>query len=167
MEVIVIGTFNIQDKDNLEHIVSLNDNIELVWDYDKYQIEASEGIAIMRKIHGLYDVGILLKKRPDNDKTFYSYPLIFELSETCTQENPHSTLWDFFDTLNKSNIERLIIAFADEWHHDTLVRIESCMFNNLKNRLNSVYVWCESYTDLLNNTEVRDSSHPLILNMHR
>lgn len=167
MEVIIIGTFNIQDKNMLDHIISLDPKIDMVWDYKKYRIEAAEGIAILQDKYGLSDVGILIKKPESDDDTFYSYPLVFELSEYNAANNTHPTLFDFFEKLETTSIEKLIIAFADEWQESTLIREESCRFNQLKKRLDSVYVWCESYTDLKNNTEVRDSSHPLVLNVHR
>jgi len=57
----------------------------------------------------------------------------------------------------------MIITFADEWHRSDLVKSEKCEFKLLEKRLDNYFVWCDGLKDLYHKTQIRDDSHPLIL----
>lgn len=161
MDVIVLGVYNSADKLRLNSVVSRTKDLEIVWDYDHFNIEADRGIKMLEKSYNLFDTGILLNK--DRDHIFTSYPLIYEVSESVMGNNNNPKLIHFFDILKETNIRKMVIAFADEWDENTLVKIEQCPISFIKNRLNSVFVWCETYVNLISNSELRGDDHPLIL----
>lgn len=161
MDVIILGTYSKTDKKIIDNIASMDDNIRIVWDYDPYNIEAAIGIRVLEEHYKLFQTGILVEN--DNEVTFSSYPLIYEVSEAFINGKTNPKLFLFFDRLEKSSINNMIIAFADEWKKETTVKVEKCNFSMLKKRLNSIFVWCEGYRNLIRNTEVRDDFHPLIL----
>ncbi len=163
MDVIVLGVYNSGDKEKLEQVVATNNSLELVWNFDRYNIEASEGIQVLLDVYRLFQVGILVEKQ--RDSTFSSYPLISEVTDTFFGKSITPKLFQFLEDLEKSCIPKMIIAFADEWDKNTTVKIEKCTFKELRKRLNSVYVWCDVYVNLSNNTRTRDDYHPLILDV--
>lgn len=163
MDVIILGVYSVSNKETLNNTVAAISNLEIVWNYEQYNIEAFKGIKVLEESYKLFQTGILVEK--DRDKTFSSYPLVYEVSDVPLGGNPSPKLFQFFKSIEKSDIDRMIIAFANEWEKDTLVRIEKYDFQGIKKRLNSVFVWCENYTNLINNTEVRDDCHPLILEL--
>lgn len=161
MDIIVLGVYNPIEKERLNSIISQIDDLEIYWDYDHFNIEASSGINTLRKVYNLFGTGVLVKK--DASTSFTSYPLIYEVSESVIGKNNDPILFHFFKNLRKAKIPKIIIAFADEWDENTLVRVERCPVGSLKDRLSSIFVWCESYVDLINNSEIRGDGHPLVL----
>ena len=164
MDVIILGVYNESDVKKLEKIISKLNSLEIIWDYESYNIESSHGIKVMERNYKLYKTGILIKKRDDSDTSFTSYPLIYEVSENYLEESLEKPkLFSFIHELILAELDKIIIAFVDEWVDKTLVRIEECKFSNLISRLNTSYVWCDTYVDLVNNTELRHEESPLIL----
>lgn len=163
MDVIIIGIYTNEDKDQLNRITNLIPNLEIVWDYDEYNIEAAEGIKVMNDFYRLVQTGVLVEK--DRDNAFSSYPIICDVSDAYINQSSIPKLFQFFDNLKNAKIEKMIIAFANEWEKDTLVKIEKCEFESLKGRLNRLFVWCESYFNIIDNVELRDDFHPLILEL--
>ena len=161
MDIIVLGVYNHSDKGKLDDVVSSIDNLEIVWDYSKFNIEGSIGINLLEKNYKLFQIGILVEK--EREGIFSSYPLIYEVSETFMDNTSAPKLFHFIDKLKGINISKMIIAFAYEWDEKSLVKVEKCNVNLLKKRLNSYYVWCESYLNLVSNTEMRGDEHPLII----
>lgn len=161
MDVIIIGVYSATDKEMLNDVVSTIGSLEIVWEYQQYNTEASNGIGVLEEVYKLFQIGILVEK--DREQTFSSYPLIYEVSEAFIKGEIHPKLFQFFDKLEEANIKKMIIAFADEWEKNTLVKVEKCRFQMLKKRLTSIFVWCEGYRNLISNTEIRDDYHPLLL----
>ena len=161
MEIIAIGIFRKEDKKELNSTCNMLEGLEIAWDYSKFNFESSGGLEMMKTAYGLMDIGILL---PHNrGVSFTSYPLIYEVTESVLGKSDYPLLFKFLDSLNELKIEKSIIAFADEWDADTLVRVESLDMNSLKDKLNNVFVWCENYVDLSSNHEIRVADHPLII----
>ena len=161
MDVIVLGVFNNSEKEKLNKLISNLDNLEVVWNFEKYNIESSKGISLLKEVYSLFSVGILVEK--ERDETFTSYSLIYEVSETFMGSVEIPKLFHFFDELEHSDLKEMVIAFADAWDENSLVKAEKCRFSTLKQRLNSCYVWCDEYLNLISNTEVRGDEHPLVL----
>ena len=161
MDVIVIGVYSSNERDQVNSIVSRTEGLEIVWDYHHHNIEASRGIQELEKVYKLFDSGILVRK--NRDVSFASYPLIYEVSEFVMGSDNYPMLFQFLDKLKELDTSKMIIAFADEWDENTLVRIEPCAIGSVKERLDSVFVWCESYVNLILNSEIRGDDHPLIL----
>jgi len=161
MDVIVLGVYNSTERDRVNSAVSRSGDLEIAWDYNHYNIEASRGIQVLKKSYKLFDAGVLVKK--DRDASFTSYPLIYEVSEFVLGNNRSPKLFQFLDNLQELNLPKMIIAFADEWDENTLVKIERCPVGSIKERLNSIFVWCECYVNLISNSEIRGDDHPLIL----
>ena len=162
MDVIILGVFNDSEKNKLNDFILGFNNLEVVWEFEKYNIESSKGILLLKKFYNLYSVGILVEK--ERDSTFTSYPLIYDVSESYimgSEEIP--SLFEFLDKLGPLGLKKMIIAFADEWDENSLVRVEKCYYKKLKQRLNSCYVWCEGYLNLVSNSEIRVDEYPLIL----
>ena len=172
MDVIVLGVYNAHDMNLVNNILLSSNDIKVIWEFDKYNVEAKNGIKILEKYFNLFHTGILVEGQ--NDETFFSsYPLIYEISEyyitTELYKRKSSTpkLFNFFKLLEKSNFNNFIVAIADEWLDDSTVKIEKIELKDIKKRLNSIYVWCDGYINLLTNSEIRDDFHPLILEVSR
>ncbi len=161
MDVIVIGIFKEEEKIKLDQAASLIKNLKIEWDYENYNIEAYEGIKLMESHYGLYKTGILIEP----NETFTSYPLIHEISENVIKKGERPKLLRFIDSLANSELNNMIIAFADEWSRKTLVRIENHTLATVEARLNSVFVWCEEYINLESNSEIRGDDHPLLIEL--
>jgi len=172
MDVIVLGIYNKEDVLLIEEVAIAND-LKIVWDFEQYNIEAEIGIKDLEKYYKLLQTGILVDSKYFEGDTFYSYPIINEVSEyyisTEWDNRNHSVprLFRFFDDLNKRNFQQIIIAFADEWNENTTVKIEKIKYSELKNRLNSIFVWCFGYRNFRTNSEVRDDFHPLVLELRK
>lgn len=164
MDVIIIGVYQDTDKKTINNIISNNANLEIEWNYNKYVLESSRGIDLFKETYKLSSIGILTKKDEDNIP-FTSYPLIDEITTThlggTSSEPPE--LFNFLDSLESSNIKKMIVAFADEWDEKSYVRIEQHNIEDLKQRLNTVYVWCDSYFILPSKTGIRVDYYPLII----
>jgi len=163
MDVIVLGIHNTNDKNILDSIVSQFDELEICWDYEHFNIEASNGIKVLSKSFKLTETGILLKN--NDDGIFSSYPLICEVTDSILNLSGEPSLFQFLKKINSSSISRMILAFADEWEENTLVKIEKCSIDAAIERLNSIFVWCESYVNLVSESELRGDDHPLILRL--
>lgn len=172
MDVIVLGVYNKKDISSIEETAAFN-GLKVVWDYCRFNIEAEKGIKEMEKYYQLFQTGILIEGSHLEGATFYSEPIINEISNyyVATEWNNEShvppKLFRFFNALNKSILKNLIVAFADEWNENTTVKIERISFNEVNSRLNNFYVWCFGYRDLRTNSEIRDDFHPLILEMEK
>jgi len=168
MDVIILGVYNKEDICLIEEVATIN-GLKIEWKYEKYNIEAEIGVVELKKYYKLYQAGILIDDSFEEGDTFYSYPLINEISDyytatewdkkTCDQPK----LFNFFDSLSRSRIQKIIIAFADEWDENTAVKIEKLSYGELKSRLYSPFVWCFGYRNLQTNSEIRDEYHPLVL----
>ena len=165
MDIIFLGIYKDSDKELLEKLANSISDIEIVWNFTNINIESAKGIALLKKKYNFNHIGIVVEK--SNEKTFSSYPLIYEISMAFIEGHKRSTLFNLLDRINKLSLNKLVMAFADEWDENTLVRIEKCTFELLTNRLYSMYVWCETYIDVISNSEVRDATHPLILEVSR
>ena len=165
MDVIIFGIYNGSEKDKLNHLISDSHQLEIVWSFEKYNLESSKGILLLKKFYNLNSAGILVEKKRDD--LFSSYSLIYEVTETFLGGSEIPKLFVFLDKLESLNLQKIIIAFADEWDENSLVKVEKCNYKQLKNRLNSPYVWCNSYLNLVSNTEMREDGHPLILEVER
>jgi hypothetical protein len=162
MDVIILGIYNMSDKENLNKLVSLINGLDIVWNFEHYNIDAAKGISIMKKYYNLLDVGIVIDKNDEDE--FSTYPLKYEISNFYISKEYYPLFFVFLDKLENIQFDNnLIMAFADEWEENTPVKIEKIKINEIKNRINSIFVWCESYTNLISNTEIRDDFHPLIL----
>lgn len=168
MDVIVLGVYNKDDIYLIEEI-STASGLKIVWNYEHYNIEAEIGVVELKKYYKLYQAGILIDDSFIEGDSFCSYPLINEISDyyiatewdnkTCEQPK----LFNFFDALSKSDIQKIVIAFADEWNENATVKIEKLNYSELKCRLYSPFVWCFGYRNLQTNSEIRDEYHPLVL----
>lgn len=165
MDVIILGVFDSYGKDKLNHLVLASNHLEIAWDFEKYNLESSKGISILKEFYNLDSVGILVEQQ--RTESFSSYPLIYEVTETFMGSSETPKLFDFLNKLKSSNLEKMVIAFADEWDENSLVKAEKCNYKGLKCRLNSPYVWCDSYLNLVSNTEIRGDEHPLVLEVER
>lgn len=164
MDIIFIGVYNSKQKDKLDHLVSNFNSLELVWDFQNYKLESEEGISLLEEKFNLEAIGILIKK--DEKKPFSSYPLISEITDfVINQEVEKPILMNFFEALKSLNIDKLIIAFANEWDRESLIRLENTHFNEITNRINNLYVWCDCYVNLENNSEIRIDYYPLVLDV--
>jgi hypothetical protein len=162
MDVIIIGVYSTSDKAIVDDLVSKINNLEIIWDYSFYELDSSKGIELFKNRFELPITGILLEK--NRGSSFSSYSLIYEVSESVEgSENKTPLLFQFLSGLGNDKIKKMVIAFADEWDEKSLVKIESCSSDSLIDRLNSYYVWCESYVNLVSNTEIRGDDYPLIL----
>ena len=156
MDVIVLGFYNSKDADIVEDLASKN-NLRVVWNYQQFNIDSEIGIVDLKNYFNLYQAGILIENNLPDEELFSSYTLIYEVSDyfmatewdnkTC--EPPK--LFNFFNALNRSNIQKIIMAFADEWNENSTVKIEKLNFGELKNRLYSPFVWCYGYRNLKTN----------------
>ena len=161
MEVIIFGLYDELNKKKLEENLLNSCNVEIVWDYSKYNIESLKGIKLLEKTYDLQATGILLEKNWDD--SFTSYPLIYEITEFILQGDKYPRLFKLIDGIQGVGIKKMIMAFADYWDEKTLVRIQEVDFGAIKENLNNIYTWCETYVDLDTNEEIRDDEHPLIL----
>ena len=168
MDVIVIGVYSEREAQIIDDIILLSDSLKVIWSYEKYNLESQEGITEMEQYFNLFKTGVLIS---DTDNVIASYSIIneistyYEITEWNKQKCHTPSLFSFFKQLEKVGIERFVIAFADAWRRDTIVRVEKIKLNKLSQRLNSFYVWCESYLNLVTNSEIREDSHPLILDI--
>ncbi len=165
MDVIILGIYRGPEKDKLNHLILDSDELEVVWDHEKYNLESSKGISLLKELYNLDSVGVLVEKQ--RDESFSSYSLIYEVSETFMGCSETPRLFGFLDKLESLNLKRMVIAFADEWDENSLVKVEKCSYKELKHRLNTPYVWCDGYLNLVSNTEIRGDEHPLILEIGR
>lgn len=165
MDVIILGIYDGSEKDKLNHLILDSHQLEVVWDFEKYNLESSKGILLLKEFYNLNSIGILVEK--ERDESFSSYPLIYEVTETFMGSSEAPKLFGFLDKLESLNLKKIVIAFADEWDENSLVKAEKCNYKELKNRLNSPYVWCDSYLNLVSKTEIRGDEHPLILEVER
>lgn len=168
MDIMILGVYSKDDICLIEEISTAN-GLKIAWNYEQYNIDAEIGVVELKKYYKLYQTGILIEDSFIEGNTFYSYPLINEISDyytatewdnkTCEQPK----LFNFFDALSKSDIQKIIIAFADEWDENTAVKIEKLSYSELKSRLYSPFVWCFGYRNLQTNSESRDEYHPLVI----
>lgn len=165
MDVIVLGVYDNSEKDKLNRLISAFNQLEIVWDFEKYNLDSSRGISFLKEFYNLGSVGILVEKQ--RNEPFSSYSLIYEVTETFMRGSETPKLFDFLDELEISTLKKMIIAFADEWDENSLVKVEKCNYKGLKYRLKSPYVWCDSYLNLVSNTEMRVDEYPLILEVER
>lgn len=165
MDVIIVGLYNESDKFLIKELMSNSADLEIEWDYAQYNIESIKGVKLLEEKFGLYCTGVLVEK--GWKETFTSYPLIYQVTEALESDNSeYPKLFLFLEKLNSLGINKMIIGFADEWDQNTLVRFEKLDYSALINRLNKYYVWCEGYLNLISDTEMRDNSHPLILEVY-
>lgn len=168
MDVIILGVYSKDDICLIEEVANIN-GLKIEWNYEKYRIEAEKGVVELKKYYKLYQAGILIEDSLEKGDTFYSGPLLNEISDyyistewdkkICDQPK----LFNFFDSLSSSSLQKIIIAFADEWDENVTVKIEKLSYRELKSRLYSPFVWCFGYRDLKTNSEIRDEYHPLVL----
>jgi len=162
MVVIAIGVFSIVDKTIVDNIVSKFPCLSVLWEYDNYKIDEEKGLDEMKKYFNLYKIGIVVHK---NDILHcHSYTLIDEITNYYIHKKPYPSLFSFIDSID---LNRFILAIADEWERNDLVRLEEMPFVDVKKRLSSVYVWCEEYLNLQTNVLTFDDSHPLILDINK
>ena len=166
MDVVIIGIYDLSEKKKISEIVSSINDLDIVWDYNKYHVDAQKGIQIMKKYYNISDVGILIDKREKD--SFSSYSLIYEISEFYVYKKNYPLLFIFLDSLigRPFHFKKMIMAFADEWEENTTVKIEKIRFTEIKKRLDNLFVWCNSYINLISDSEIRDDSHPLILEIN-
>lgn len=168
MDVIIIGLYSIVDVHKINNMLRTSDKLKIIWNHTEYNLESEEGIKEMEHFFKLYKTGIVLSK---GDELVSSYSLIseistyYEVTKWQQKEYANPSLFSFFEQLNQAKVERFVIAFADEWSKDTTVKIEKIEIKRLSQRLNSFYVWCEGYRNLVTNSEIRDDYHPLILDV--
>lgn len=168
MDIVILGAYKKEDVSMIEEIATAN-GLKVVWNYQQYNIEAGQGIKELVKYYNLYQTGVLVEYDFIDGNTFYSEPILNEVSdyymatewENKTLKLPR--LFSFFNALDRSQLKKMIIAFADEWDASTTVRIEQVSYANINRRLNSVFVWCFGYRNLQTNSETRDTFHPLVL----
>lgn len=161
MDLVILGVYSFKDKTRLNSLVSDMEDLEIVWDYEQYNVEASGGIITLSKAYNLADTGVLIKK--NGDSSFTSYPLIYEVTESILEGKDDPSLFQFFHALKKADISKMILAFADEWDQNTLVKVERRSIDAVIDRLNSIFVWCETYVNLISGSEMRGDDHPLVL----
>jgi len=162
MVVIAFGTFSIADKNKIEALVSNIPYLRVIWDYDAYKIDEEVGLSKMKNYFNLYKIGIIIHEKDVGQ--CHSYSLIDEITNYCMHGSPYPSFFSFIDSLD---LNRFILAFADEWERDNLVRLEKISLKDVKKRLTSVYVWCEEYLNLQTNVLSFDDSRPLILDIYR
>jgi hypothetical protein len=161
MDIILIGfKYDLDKKEFEKKILSLC-GLAIEWDFEKYNIESIDGIKKMKEYYKLNNIGIVLEK--NWDKYFTSYPLILEISENYLRKEKEPSFFKLIDFLSDNEINDIIIAFADVWKENTLVRIKKMNYKNIKKYLNNNYVWCETYVNLLANEEIRIDEFPLII----
>ena len=166
MDVVIIGIYDLSEKIKLSEIVSSINDLDIVWDYEKYHVDAQKGIQIMKKYYNISDVGILIDKKEKD--SFSSYSLISDISEYCVNKKEYPLFFAFLDSLigMQFHFKKMIMAFADEWEENTTVKIEKIRFTEIKNRLDNLFVWCNKYINLISDSEIRDDSNPLILEIN-
>jgi len=162
MVVIAFGTFSIADKNKVDALVSNTPYLRVIWEYDAYKIDEEDGLSKMKNYFDLYKIGIIVHE--DDAQQCHSYTLIDEITNYCLHGSPYPSFFSFIDSLD---LNRFILAFANEWESDDLVRLEKIALKDVRKRLTSVYVWCEEYLNLQTNILSFEDSHPLILDIYR
>lgn len=172
MDIVILGIFENRHASILEDLAKKN-KLQIIWDFDQYLIESEIGLNILKDSFKLKKIGILVDFNFLEDRIFSSYPLIYEISEFYIENQwgkiPERLpkLFNYLNDLKKSIINSMIFAFADEWYDYTTVKIESLNFDDIQDRLNNPFVWCPGYKNLQKNFEIRDSIHPLILEVKK
>lgn len=162
MVIIAIGVYSTTDKDKIDNIISNFAHLQVIWDYEAVGIDEQEGLSSMKKYFNLYKIGIIVHS--EDAKYIYSYTLIDEITNYYIHGTPYPSFFSFIDTVD---LNRFILAFADEWESNDLVRLEKMSIIDIKKRLTSVYVWCEEYLNLQTNALSFDDCHPLILDIRK
>lgn len=162
MDIMAIGFYCNIDKRKIEQELLNIFDIQIIWDFEKYNIESEEGIKILQKYYNLKEVGILVDKK-EKQKSFTSYPLIYEIFESILHSNISPRIFKLMDYFQNSDFHKLLFSFADYWDSKTLVRVEELSFQEAKKYLNKIYVWCKTYVDIIGNEEIRYDDHPLII----
>lgn len=160
-----MGLYHESEKEMLEKHLSDFCAIDVVWEFDEFNIESASGVKLLEEIYHLKWTGILVEK--DWEVPFTSYPLIYEVTESLIEKAESPRLFRFFDQLREIGIQKMIVAFADEWNQDSLVRVKRLDLDTLRQELNNVYVWCETYVDLRNNIAIQENGHPLIIEIEQ
>lgn len=161
MELIIVGLYNELDRNIIKQILSNVTDMEIEWNYEKYNIESFNGIKLLEEKYNLYCTGVLIEK--DRKESFTSYPLIDEITEFYIGGGSSPKLFNFMNELKNTGLHQLVIAFANTWNKKTLVRIKKVNINKLTEIIRNIHSWYEVYTNLENNEEIRSEEHPLIL----
>jgi hypothetical protein len=170
MDVIVIGIYSEGDTSLIEELAE-DSSLKVIWNHDKYNVEAKQGIAILASRYHLKRTGIIIDNDYEEGRFFSSYPLIVEISdhyietEWNNQKTKAPKLFVFFESLSRAFKGKCVLSFADEWHATSTVKIEKLQYKDLVKRLNRLFVWCEGYRNLQTNIEIRDESHPLVIEL--
>lgn len=169
MDIIAIGLYNKENKQELKSILKNFEMFNLEFDYKPFNIESEKGLEIVKEYFSLNFIGIIHFK---NDVSpFYSGPILREITTYyISKEYNKQTLSEpyFFkliDAIEKSKIDKFILIFADEFDENDGIRLETLNIKNLKSRLINVYVWEEEYLILKSNTTIPENYHPLILDI--
>lgn len=164
MDIISLGfLFNI-NKDDLEKSLLQHCGIKLIWDFEKYNIESIKGIQLFKEYFKINTMCVLLDA--DENKTFTSYPLIYEISEYYLSKERIPKLFNLIDILKMKGMNDCFFSFSDFWDDKTLIRIKELNFEKMKNFLDNIYVWCETYTNLMKNEDIRIDDHPLVIRIN-
>lgn len=167
MDIIMLGVYTQEDV-NILNEFSEKAQLSVFWNLKDIKIESAIGINQLMQYYQLYKVGIIIEK---HQEVFSSYSIIDEISEFFQEtkwykkEKESPKFFKFLDYLEKSKIKKIIIAFADEWDDNTTVTVENIDIFNLKNKLNTLYVWCNGYKNLISDCIYRDDSHPLVVEL--
>lgn len=161
MVIIAIGVYSETDKNKVDNFISNLPNLRILWDYKDLHIDEEEGLSALKDYLKLYKTGLIVNE--SDTKNGVAYTLIDEITNYCIKGNPYPSFFSFVDTLN---LDKFVLAFADEWEKSDLIRFESIPLKEVNKRLSSVYVWCEEYLNLQTNTLSFDDTHPLVLDVH-
>ena len=161
MVVIAFGVYSESDKNKVDNFISNLPTLRILWDYKDLHIDEEEGLFSLKDYPKLYKIGLIVNASDYNSGV--AYTLIDEITNYCIKGNPYPSFFSFVDALN---LDKFVLAFADEWEKSDLIRFESISLKDVNKRLNSVYVWCEEYLNLQTNTLSFDDTHPLVLDVH-
>ena len=160
MVIIAVGVYSDADRIKVEESISKVPQLRIVWDYETVKIDEEEGLSSLKEYFKLYKIGIVVHET--DFRQCQSYTLIDEISHYYIQDNPYPSFFHFIDTLE---LDYFVLAFADEWERDDLIRLEKLPLKDVKERLLSVYVWCEQYLNFQTNVLSFDDTHPLVLDI--
>jgi hypothetical protein len=161
MVIIAFGVYSESDKNKVDNFISNLPTLRILWDYKDLHIDEEEGLFSLKDYLKLYKTGLIVNASDYNSGV--AYTLIDEITNYCIKGNPYPSFFSFVDALN---LDKFVLAFADEWEKSDLIRFESISLKDVNKRLNSVYVWCEEYLNLQTNTLSFDDTHPLVLDVH-
>jgi hypothetical protein len=165
LEIITICFQDSIDTKALESFAQKTSGILIDWEYSKHKTESDEGLNSFTKLHNIDTVGVLLDLQ--ESEIFTSYPLIFEITNYYLTGEGTPKLFLLLDELAKQDLGNFYLTFSDTWEEHTLVRMNGFTIEHTKEFLNSVYVWCETLTDLSKNEDIRIDDHPLIIKINQ